>query len=263
MNVNFFKYYEYLDCKNPIGVEATIASFNYYRRRTDMITLKRITEEVMELPDFQIKPWTYEIELNKACYTVLKENRYKDGIKDINDFLQKIDPKYSKMIIIANFHVLLSTCYQMERDFSSSKQAILSAGEILNGKQNIMGYEQTFIAVKISIIGLHYLLGELDEVISEGTKLLQYQRGNNLYERIHYTIFYLAFTYYKKGLEEEGLIWFIKGLSLVILSPKVQDMFYLAADGMFEVIVNDLRIPKELIRELKREYGESLKVSLC
>lgn len=254
MGIDLFKYFEYLDCLNPIDVEAMIVRFNKLRMENDPITLKKVTEEALVLPDFQKNPWVYEIEYNKIFYMILKENRCYEAIKELQDIIQNAKPNYSKDIYLARFYVLLSTSYQMLMDLDNAKNAVLSAGQIVASKMYIVQDAPIVVTVKINKITLHYLTGELDEVIEEGFALNQYQIDMHLYEMVHHGFFYLAYAHYQKGLEDEGISWFLKALYVSLIRYKPMDIYYLSKYEIFQVMISDYRVSSDLVNQFKRKY---------
>jgi transcriptional regulator with XRE-family HTH domain len=254
MGVDLFKYYEYLDCLNPIDVEAAISCFNKYRKGNDMDALKEATDKALALPDFQRNPWAFEIEINRIAYMTLKERRCSEAIEEIHNILQNVEPKYSKNICFSKFYILLSTCYQMMMDLDNARYAVLAASEIVANKQNIAKFAQDVIAVKINKLTLHYLLGEFDEVIEEGIALNQYQIETSTYELCHHGLFYLAYAHYQKGLEDEGIQWFLKALYASLIRYKPRDIYYLSKYEMFQVLSSDYRVPSDLVNQFKRKY---------
>ncbi|MFA9464761.1 MAG: multiprotein-bridging factor 1 family protein [Velocimicrobium sp.] len=255
MGVDLFKYYEYLDCINPIEVEEIIGRFNKYRIENDMDALQEATDKAFLLPDFHRKPWVYEIDHNRIAYMTLKEGRCCEAIKEIKNKIQNVESKYSKSICFARFYILLSTCYQMIMDLDNAQYAVLAASEIIANKQNVEKNAQVVIAVKISEITLHYLLGELDKVIEEGCKLNQYQIEMSSYELGHHGLFYLAYAHYQKGLKDEGVSWFLKALYASLIRYKPRDIYYLSKYEMFQVLSSDYRVPSNLVNEFKRKYN--------
>lgn len=258
MGVDLFKYYEYLSCKNPIAVEATITCFNKCRRENDMDALKKATDEALALPDFNNKPWAYEIENNRLSYMTFKERRCDEVIKAIQDIFENLEEAYKEDITTVHFYVILSTCYQMLMDIDAARSAVKSANEIISTKQNILKYAITVIAVKINKITLHYISGELDDVIDDSHKLNQYQVEMSSYELGHHGLFYLAYAYYQKGLEEEGIMWFIKALSASLIRYKAMDIYYLTKYEMFQELIKDERVPIELVSHFKKKYNTIL-----
>jgi transcriptional regulator with XRE-family HTH domain len=254
MGIDLFKYFEYLDCLNPIDVEAVIVRFNKCRMENDPITLKKITDEALELPDFQKTPWVYEIEYNRIFYMILKENRCHEAIKALQNIIQNAEPIYSKDIYLARFYVLLSTSYQMLMDIDNARNAVLLASEIVACKMHIAQNATIVVTVKINKITLHYLTGEFDEVIEEGLLLIQYQIEMSTYELGHHGLFYLAYAYYQKGMEDEGISWFLKALYASLIRYKPMDIYYLSKYEIFQVIISDDRVSIDLVNQFKRKY---------
>lgn len=257
LGVDLFDYYQYLDCINPIAVRENMKLLNMYRRKGDFAAVKEVADIAIDLPDFHRKPWIYEIEINRLSHMIFVQYRYQEAIADINRLMNSIDPKYSKDVIIANIYILLSTCCQLTGDLPSAKGAVFSAYEIICNKSKIEKHEQIITTVRISSMTMHYLSGEFDEVIREGNELIQYQSEMNSYERMHYTYFYLAFAYYKTGAYDEATAWFEKAIYSVMLDQKSMDVFYISAQDIFHVLLNDSRINRVIISEFKNKYNIS------
>jgi len=255
MGVDLFKYFEYLDCLNPIDVEAMIVRFNKCRMENDPITLKRVTDVALKLPDFQKSPWVYEIKYNRMFYMILKENRCYEAIKELQDVIQNTEANYSKDIYLARFYVLLSTSYQMLMDLENARNAVASASEMIANKMHILQDAPIVVTVKINKITLHYLSSEFDEVIEEGLSLNQYQIDMHLYEMGHHGLFYLAYAHYQKGLEDEGIVWFTKALYAALIRYKPMDIYYLSKYEIFQVMISDHRVSSDLVSQFKSKYN--------
>ncbi len=257
LGIDLFKYSNYLDCKNPIEIEAAMSMFYKCRRESDILALKEINDYAMTLPDFQTAPWSYEVELNQIAYRVLVDGKYRESIKDIEDIIQKMDPKYADSTFRIFYYVLLSTCYQMDMDLKRAKDANTVAYEIIFRKDQIEKYVTVLFTVMINKITLLYLSKEYDEVISEAKLLGQYQKQANVFDSLHHSFIYLAFAYYHKGMEEEGIAWFMKCLSIMSFNYRPLDMYYFSEYELFDVLINDQRLPKGIIGEVKRLYNLS------
>lgn len=254
MGIDLFKYHEYLDCVNPIQVSSAIESFNIFRRKFDLISLAEVTEKAKDLKDFHTEPWRYEIELNHLMIKVFSRGESHDSIGIVQDIISGIKRNYSKDICMVNFYVLLSTCFQMERDLENARKALELAMNAIEGKLKIAKYSHAIISVKINKITLHYLAGELDCVIEEGIILSEYENELCCYERSHHAFFYLAFAYYQKGNEEEGIEWFMKGLFAILIKQRTMDMYYITEYEMFKIMLNDRRISRDLVNKIYERY---------
>lgn len=257
LGADLFDHYQYLGCIDPIAVREIIKSFYMYRRKSDFDALQKVTNKAVKLPDFQHKPWIYEIQLNRAAHMVFSENKYEEAITYSQHMLQEIKPKYLKGAYVANLYMLLSTCYQVTGDLTNAQNATSSAYEILRDKHKIERYEQDITTVRINTVTLYYLAGKFEEVIREGNELLQYQYEVNSYERVHYTYFFLAFAYYKTGSYDEAIAWFKKGIYSVMLDHKPMDVYYITKQDVFDLLAKDARINQEIVCEFKKKYNIS------
>ncbi len=255
MGVDLFKYHLYLDCVNPIQICYYIEKFYKSRRENDLVSLMELTEEAKQIPDFGKEPWIYEIELNYLMIQVLGKEDFVNSIPSIQKIITQINKKRIYDVCLAFYYVLLSTCYQMARDIKSTREVIMLANKTIEGKEKIAKYIQVIVTVKINIITMHYLAGELEEVIEESLKLLQYQNEMCYHSFLHHTLFYLAYANYQIGSEEEGIEWFQKALSLMIVQHRDKDMYYLTSYEIFDVIIRDERVPKDLVKKIQSVYS--------
>ena len=254
LGVDLFDYYQYLDCTNPIQVRDYIILFKMYYRKNNFEELKKASDNAIELPDFHKKPWSFEIELNNLAYNVFVENKYNEAIIKTKKLLQDIEPKYLNSIEVANFYILLSTCYQLTGDLTNANFILSFAYEMSRNKKKIEKYEQIITSIRISMISFNYLYGKYDDVIREAGELLNYQSEFNSYERVHYTYFYLAFAYYKIGLLDKSIEWFKKGIYSLMHEYKPMDVYYITMQDVFDVLAYDIMDDKNLITEFKNKY---------
>ena len=255
MGVDLFIYYQYLDCIDPIAVRKKMEEFDMYRRKGDFNAVNKEAEIAKDLPDFHCKPWSYEIDVNRLSYKVFVQGKYHEAIIGIITVMDNIEPKYSKGIYVANLYILLSTCHQLTGDLVNAKKAILSAYEIIRNKHKITRYKQVIITVIISAMTMHYLAGEMDEVIRIGNDLLQYLHEADSFDRIHYPYFYLAFAYYKTGLYDESIACFSNAIHSVMISDKYMDVYYITSQDFFDVLIHDERIDQQMVCEFKKKYN--------
>ncbi len=254
LGVDLFDYYQYLDCINPIAVQEYINLFRMYFRKSDFKGLKKVTDAASKLPDFHKKPWIFEVELNNLAYSVFVENKYDESIIKTKNLLQEIEPKYLNSIEVANIYILLSTCYQLTGDLVNASFVLSLAHEMIRDKYKIEKYEQIITSIRISMITFNYLNGKYEDVIQEGSELLDYQSEFNSYERVHYTYFYLAFAYYKIGSLVKSIEWFKKGIYSLMHDYKPMDVYYITMQDVFDVLAYDVMDDIKLITEFNKIY---------
>lgn len=256
MGVDLFKYYEYLDCLEPIRVNFYIEKFNRSRRESDFSSLAVLTEEASKMPDYHNDPWKYEILLNLLAIRVLGEGDFLHSIPLIEEVIDKMENEKLDNTCYINFLVLLSTCFQMSRDLKNTYKIVIKTYESIKNKQKIFKYVQVVVAAKINKITMHYLSEEWDFVIQEALELNEYQQETCYKECLHHGFFYLAFAYYQKDIQEEGIKWFEKALSIMLFHHKPIEMFYMRSYEIFEVMIQDRRVSQDLIQRINLEYGE-------
>lgn len=256
---NLFEYYQYFGCINPVAVCKMVKRFNLYRRTGKYHEIQKITEEALNIPDFHLEPWVYEIEVNRICYMVFAKQNYLGAIDEIKAVLKEIKLKHYEGESVTNLYVLLSTCYQATQRIEEAKCIVELAYESIRNKKNDNRYLQSTISVYLNKMTLYYYSCEYKKVIQTGLKLLQIQMEEDVYERAHYTYFYLAYAYYKDGSQEEAILWFKKGLYLILMHEKSIDVFYIVSFDIFYELLYDNRLNAELVDELKRKYSIYIK----
>lgn len=258
LRIDLFKYYYYLDCKDPVSVCESIEIFNKCRRTLDFESMNKATQEAELTHDFQNEPWSYEIFINKLMVDIFEKLKYRESIDCINDSLSKIHHKYSESIYIANLNVLLSICYQHIGEFNHANDAIMVAHETIQKKQRSPHYEQLSIAVDINMMIMAYHKKDYDKVI----EMALFNESNpfkmNGYELSQFVFFLMAFAYYEKGLLEKAVIYFEKGLCASLICNKKIDMYYISKFKAFDVLMGDSHISQGLVGKYKEEYNKFL-----
>lgn len=255
MGVDLFDHYQYLDCINPVSVRETIKKLSLCQRKTDFDAARKIMEEAAQLPDFRKKPWIYELEANRLGYMVFVENKFEEAISCANRILQNMESKYLNSGYIVNLYILLSTCYQIRGDLVNAKRATLAAYDIIRPKYNIEKYDQVIVSIRLNLLTLYYLSGELDKAIHEGKELIQYQYEHNSYARIHFAYAFLAFSYYKTGAYDEAFLYFGQAVYVLMAYYNPIDVQYITTQDIFEVMAGDKKANPYLISEFKEKYS--------
>lgn len=254
LDADIFEYYKYLGCIDPIKVCEAIKQFNTYRRIADFESLRKLSDSMAVLPDFQKMHWKYEIEVNRLSYMVFVDQKCNEAITLIKELLSQIEPKYSEEEYTANLYLLLSTCYQILNDIDGANQALSVAYQIVQNKQNIAAYNQIIISVKLNAMTLYHLSEEYDAAIEEGLLINRLQLESNSYERANFTFYYLAYAYYKKGLQDAAFEWFEKGLYDLLIHYSPIPAYYISNYDLFYQLLNDKRVSHELVTKIKNKY---------
>lgn len=254
MGVDIFKYYEYLDCAEPIKVCSFVEEFYRCRRENNFNAILKDTEKASHLQDFHNAPWKHEITINHLMVKVFSENDSMRTIPMLSDAIAEIKREGVHNIVLASLYVLLSTCYQMACDIDNARKNVALACEIINGKQRMMKYVYITTVVKINKITMHYLAEEFNEVIECALALIEYEGEMRYKGYSDHASFYLAFAYFQIGQEETGIQWFYKALGMMMLNPNAVDMYYLAKYEIFNVMIQDARIAKGFVDEFKSVY---------
>lgn len=254
LSVDLFKYYYYLDCEDPINVCKYIEEFNRCRRTLGFELMIKATQEAEKMKDFEHKPWSYEVYINKLILDIFNKFEYRKSIASIKKSLSKIDHKYSESIYIVYLNFLLSTCYKHIGEFDNASEAITIANEIMQKKQRSAHDEQLLLFVEIGVMVMDYHNKDYDKVI-EMCRLKENDTFRiNAYGVSHFIFFYMAFAYYEQGHRENSIMYFKKGLHSVVVYEKKIDMSYISRLKTFEILISDKNISQDLVNEYKEKY---------
>lgn len=252
LGVDIFKYYEYLGCAEPIKVCNFIERFYRHRMESNFDAVLEDTEKASQLKDFRKIPWLYEIKVNQLMLRVLSENDYLQTIPILIDTIAEIQQKRANRNVLAGLYVLLSTCYQMDRDMVNAKKAVALAYEWVSGRQGMAKYIQISSAIRLNKITIHYLSEDFDEVIKNALALIEYEDELHFKGYSDQAAFYLAFSYFQSGQEKQGILWFHKALCTVLVNHNPINMRYLAGYEVFSVMLQDKRISEDLVEKFQR-----------
>lgn len=255
LGVDLFDYYQYLGCNNPIVVRESIRHFNICRRKNDYVELERITKVVSRYPDFNIKPWIYEIELNLLTLILFQRRKYKEGKEKIINLLEELEVKYANSYYAVNLYMLLSACNQFLGDLAGAKEAVLTAERMLSDKQDMDKYNHIRMAVKVCSISNAYHSGEYELAIQKGVEFLQYLYSLSVYLYLYYVYFYLSFSNYNLRRYQEASEYFKKGINSLMLEERQSDVNLLYELEEFKILLYQSGLTKGCIEEFLRRYN--------
>ncbi|ABX41928.1 helix-turn-helix domain-containing protein [Lachnoclostridium phytofermentans] len=254
LGVDLFDYYQYLGCNNPIVVRDALRQFNICRRKFDFIELEKITNTVIQYPDFKSKPWLYEIEVNYLFINIFKKRNYIDGKEKIINLLNDMEAKYSNSYYALFLYTLLTVCYEFIDDLTSAKETLQIAERIIDNKENIDKFNILIIAVKVCSISTSYHSGEYELVIQKGNEFLLYLYSLSVYLYIYYAYFYLSFAYYNLGKYEEASEYFKKGFNSLMVEDKQTDVNILYEIEEFKMLLYRSNLKQYSIDEFLKRY---------
>lgn len=182
------------------------------------------------------------------------EHKCNEAITYTEEILKEIEPKYSEKEFVIKLYVLLSTCYQIMNDIAMAKQIISSANQIVANKRNIRSYNQRIVYLKLNTMTLCHLCGEYDAAIEEGLWINCFQLESNTNALSNFAFYYLAFSYYKKGMIDEAFDWFEKCLYDLLIHYSPIPAYYISNYGLFYELFENKRICPDLISKIKSKY---------
>lgn len=254
LGVDLFEYYQYLECDNPIVVRDALRQFNICRRKFDFNELEKVTNTVIQYPDFKSKPWIYEIEVNLLFISIFKKRNYIEGKEKILNLLNDLEAKYSNSYYALYLYTLLMVCYQFLEDLTNAKETLQTAERIIHNKENIDKFNILIIAIKVCSITISYYSGEHELVIQKGNEFLLYLYSLSVYLYIYYAYFYLSFSYYNLGKYEEASEYFRKGFNSLMVEDKQTDVNILYELEEFKTLLYRSNLKQYSVDEFLKRY---------
>jgi transcriptional regulator with XRE-family HTH domain len=251
---DLFEYYQYLECDNPIIVRDALRQFNICRKKLDFIELEKVTNKVIQYPDFKSKPWIYEIEVNQLYINIFKKRNYIEGIEKIISLLNELEAKYSNSYYALYLYTLLMVCYQFLGDLENAKETLHTAERIIYNKGNMEKFKMLIISIKVCAITVFYNSGDYELVIQKGNEFLQYLYSLSVYLHIYYAYFYLSFSYYNLGKYEEASEYFRKGFNSLMVEDKQTDVNILYELEEFKTLLYRSNLKQYTIDEFIKRY---------
>lgn len=254
IGIDLFGYYEYLDCDNPIQVCEIMSQINIYRGENNLEELKRITASAKKISDFSNTPWKYELKINELIYDILKEGEYEKSIIEINNTLSHLKSNYPNDAMIIHFSTLLSIIYQLQGNFPDALKVLNSVAPYTLNKNGISKYVHLYISFRISLHILNYQLNQFDEAMFIANELIGYQKERGHYERMHISLFYLSFCFYKCNMLGKCIETFTDALSIISVFYRPMDISVISYDPVFFEILNNPLLPEWLVKKTKDTY---------
>lgn len=256
LGVDLFQYYEYLDCIEPIYVHDAINKLNAYRRTTNFPESIALIRELEYHPDFQMAPYSYELEVDKLGYRMFIKNEYVDAIEDIISLIDSIDNKYSEEEFTANLYVLLSTALQNSMRLEEAKKAQNQAMSILENKEGITKYHQVIYSSRLNRMTLAYLERDYQAVINDGLWLYDFSNRTNVNDRSDFTYYCIAMGYWGAGQKEEAMLWLENCVFAMLTNYRPYDISIISSFGPFTEMIRSSKICDNILNRLKRMYPE-------
>ena len=255
LGVDFFEFLSYLDYNEPLAVWDKLRNFYTYRINLDFDSLKNISDEAEMMQDFKNEPWSFEIRLNNLYYMVFVEKKYEEAAFKLRDLLEKTENVGMSYIFSVNAYTLMTTCCLIIGDNIGAKKAALTAYDIFVKRHNIEEQEKLLTKMTINLMGAHYVNGEYDEVIKKGNEFLQVKQRLDSYGKLNFMYFFMALAYYAKEMREEANEFLKKAIYFLMFDNRPIDVGYVAMDGRFREMLDDLGKSSELIHEFRQKYN--------
>lgn len=254
LGVDLFVIIQYIDCRNPIDVYETIRLFEKYRSNSDYSNLIELTKIKEADEDFQNPPWNCEIQINKYAYSMFIEGKISETIFDIQNQLVSLQKNNNLDKHIAQIYGLLSMAYLLKGNIKNAKSYIELANNLISNKANMTHYKHIYTTVQITALIVDLQSEKFDSVVYKANKLVEYQKQNNVTERIHYTFFHLAIANYKLGNIKAAVDNCLKVIFILLLEKKPYDFNSFWDNQTFVELINTDLIDKKIIKTLYQMY---------
>lgn len=254
MGVYLFGFYTYLDCEDPVGVRENMKLFHMCRINLDFEVLKNATEQAENMPDFKNKPWCFDIVLNKIYSIAFEEKKCAEALLQLETLIKEVKSYEVSDIFLVNAYTLTTTCALVTMDVGIAREAAIRAHEIIQGNHDIELYDQLLTKVTVNLMGAHYSNNEMDDVIERGKELIRVKQSRDSYGKIHFVYMLMALAYYAKNQWDEAVICLKKAAYFLMADNKPEDVSFIALDGKFRAMLDDLSPYSEIIDYFRKEY---------
>lgn len=254
MGVYLFGFYTYIDCEDPVGVRENVKLFHMCRINLDFEVLKNATEQAENMPDFKNKPWCFETVLNKIYSIAFEEKKCAEALLQLETLIKEVKSYEVSDIFLVNAYTLTTTCALVTMDVGIARDAAIRAHEIIQGNHDIELYDQLLTKVTVNLMGAHYSNNEMDDVIERGKELIRVKQSRDSYGKIHFVYMLMALAYYAKNQWDEAVICLKKAAYFLMADNKPEDVSFIALDGKFRAMLDDLSPYSEIIDYFRKEY---------
>ncbi len=254
LGIDFFELYEYLECKDPMAVFSHIKSFDKYKRRYDYKNLEDLTNQLRTEPDFLVYPWKCELEINDLTRLIVGQRKAEQGIERILVLLKECDLDVCCDKHIAELYCLLGGCYLLIGKTEECFRVLDAAGVLIHNKTNMSQFHQVYILMKLELIYYYLLTKEYHDAVQEGLVLLGFQRDNNLFERIHCTLFMVMAGYARLGQDVKAVDFCKQALWTVLAHHKEFEARRFMCYEVFLKILHHSLMDEGLVREFADRF---------
>jgi transcriptional regulator with XRE-family HTH domain len=252
LNVNFFDYYDYLECEDPIAVKSMADQFALCRRVLDFKTLVKYCNIGSQLLDFNMNPWRLEISFNLALAKLIQAKDVDGARVDIQQTISEMPAEYQYSIFHLRHLSLLALCYLEDKKYKSAEFIIEKVLAEIDGKLDRNGYEQLYFMCTYICIAIKLKSGKYASAIKLSGKINQQQHLKNFYGLIHYNHLLWGYGLLKLGLTDKAVVHIQKGFMTVLVLEKRNDLIYLDRLGILPEILGCDLLEKNILEAITR-----------
>lgn len=253
LGADLFSYYAYMNCQNPIAMHDAMREFQACRHSSRYEDLAAATRRAETLPDFQKKPWCYELEVNRLSVLVLLQKDFTGALPLLKDLTAQVELLYPESVLMAHVYLLLSTCLQNQRDMEGAARLAEKVSGFIHRKRRMPKFEQIIIALYLNLLTYYYFAGNPQQAYNTGHELLTFQKEAGRVDSAHFSFVYLAFCCHAMHHTEETLLWLRKGIYTLLLVEKPADIRLLVTFPAFGELLAQYKC-HEFVREFVEKY---------
>ena len=250
------EYYKFLECEEPVRVSNTIKKLSLCQRKHKFIETQKILDDLADSRDFKKAPWCYIYEGNLIACRMFNHGEYQESIDRIHIIFENIEEQYRVSVYALTLYIELSTCNLILGNAIEAKKVAEEIEQIV-ARLYESSFDHAGITGKINLLTIYYNTQEYDKAIKIGEDVLQFQNGCNAYDRIQYTLGFLAFSYYQKGNYEKAFLYLNKSLLIILYNHNWTDTFEVTSQKMFLKMIEDERVNQNLLKEYKTMFGNN------
>lgn len=252
LNVNFFDYFNYLECEDPIAVKNVFDQFSLSRRNFDFKTLAKYRNIGQRVPDFNRIPWRLEVNFNQAMIKLISQDDVVGARTAIQQNISEMPTEYQYSIFHLRHLSLLSLCYLEDKKYKSAEFIIEKVLAELDGKLECDGYEQLYFMSTYICIAIKLKSGQYASGIKLCGKINQQEHRKNFYGLIHYNHLLWGYGFLKLGLTDEAVVHIQKGFMTVLVLEKSNDLVYLDRIGILSEILECDLLEENILKAITR-----------
>lgn len=258
LRVDFFEYYPYLDCQDPIEVHELTGKIRQFFRRYDYRSMKQLLPRLEKAPDFARPPWRYEYDVARLSYGFFAQRDYHGVVREGQAILKSMWPQHEKCPAFLVTVVIVSSALLLLGDYEGAKPYVLHAAKYVE-TETVGGHGVMLVTVlKLNLIKWYYGTDQYEQAIQEGESLWAYHRLTNDFSQSVYTCALLASANYRAGHINRAMHYYTRTLGMLIANGAAPTAAIVISSPAFAAITQDPLANKQLIQDFCNRFDLNL-----